>query len=282
MPFAASTNSGNVITPEEAASDGEYECPACSHTLTVRRSHYREGTFVARHFWHPNRGDGCQGGESNKHRRMKSIALSTLKDRFPVGEAYLEKKVGNRVADTLVKFDMPIDRFGRGVIAEVQYRNTGKDVDEVTWEYNRKGYSVYWLTEDDFNERNVRLEEPILAFPNGVPHDSEPPLKVGIDQSAKVEASFPSKWFEDEIRSAYEEGRSPNQVIVEALFPPVWFKDVLSKAWKKGVSEQSCMGDEEWCRGIYSDGMKCWRCWKWLRENEPRDYTIHVPSDEFT
>lgn len=52
MPFVARIN-GKLCTPFEADEMNLAECPRCGNRLGIRDSHYRDGAFAARHFWHP-------------------------------------------------------------------------------------------------------------------------------------------------------------------------------------------------------------------------------------
>lgn len=168
MPFVAKRGD-RKIAPVQADSDDVMICPACREALSVRRSHYRDGTFVARHFWHPDGGngggvgggdDGGCGGESDEHKRMKSIAASKSLERWPDATVSLEAEVGyRRRADVLVDFKQANERFGEGIAIEVQHKNDYKNVDQVTDDYLYNDYSVLWLFDANFDGRNVNLGE---------------------------------------------------------------------------------------------------------------------------
>lgn len=159
MPFVAE-RSGEAVVPEEVSDGARLTCPDCNAELCVRPTHLRNGSFVARHFMHVSGGENCSGGESETHRRLKSIILSKLKYVFEYAEAGLEKKIGRNIADVYAIFEKPIKKFGKGVAVEVQYRNDGKDVVSVTRNYLEEGYSVCWIEEADIDGKDVDLSSP--------------------------------------------------------------------------------------------------------------------------
>lgn len=159
MPFVA-LNDGKIVVPEDVHDGAMLTFVDCGGKLRVRASHERNDQFVARHFWHPGGADGCSGGESDTHRRMKSIALSKIKDLFPCETAGLEKRIGRNVADVYAKFDEPVGKFGDGVVIEVQHRNKDKDIESVTENYLHEGYSVCWISDASIDGRDIDLSEP--------------------------------------------------------------------------------------------------------------------------
>lgn len=163
MPFVAE-NEGNTVVPEEVPDDACVNCLKCGDELRVRKTHERNGTFVARHFWHVNGGAGCSGGESETHRRLKSIVLSKLKHVFPYKEAGLERKIGRNIADVYAIFEEPMERFGDGVVVEIQHRNKGKDIEAVTRNYLNAGFSVCWIEEATIDGKDIDLSEPDWVY----------------------------------------------------------------------------------------------------------------------
>ncbi|WP_156224497.1 hypothetical protein [Haloferax gibbonsii] len=119
-------------------------------------------------------------GESKRHRKLKSLAVSGLRSRFKhfrVDYCGLEHDidvstgpslVDERRADAVICFSEPITNrnrfFGEGVVIEVQYRNQGKDVAAVTADYLQSGYSVYWAHEVDFIENQFQTDRFERAF----------------------------------------------------------------------------------------------------------------------
>lgn len=120
--------------------------------------------FVSRHFRH-SPDETCGGGESDTHKAMKSIALSKLKHTYPNhSDTDLDTTtIGSHEPDVTLWFDEPHNELGRGVVAEAQYRNKGKDKEAATRDYLDEGFSVYWLSEGAFNGNNVRLGVPVKA-----------------------------------------------------------------------------------------------------------------------
>lgn len=172
MPFLA-FNDGTLVVPEEI-DDGDgadLKCPVCDGKMHIRSSYYRDGgVFVARHFVHDSEAPGSNtscsmgGGESNKHQRMKSIALSKLKSLFPnYEEAGVEVTIRNRRADVALSFEQssPHPRYGEGIVAEVQFRHEEKNKRRVEEDFIASGYTVYWLETEDFSKRDVEFSSPI-------------------------------------------------------------------------------------------------------------------------
>jgi hypothetical protein len=162
LPYIATSESGEQIIAEEADQEDTYLCPECDEVLKIRSSHYRDGSFVSRHFWHPRSagGDECAsvGGESAEHKRMKSIAMSKAKEHWPDATVKLEACVGQRRADVLVTFPEPKYQYGRGVAIECQHKNEQKNTDAVTADFHDEQHSVLWLYEEQYNEGDVNLE----------------------------------------------------------------------------------------------------------------------------
>lgn len=181
MPFIARKGTTTVIP--EAVSDGvSVECPSCGGEMRARGP-FEDGR--ARHFFHISTntggGAGCGGGgESDPHRKMKSMAVSGLRhlfDSYQRCEPEVTLDVTHtptapeiRRADALVEFNETNAVYGNGVIVEVQYRNKTKNIRETTHDYLALGYSVYWATEDDFTEDRFLIDELTTAFD----HQDEP------------------------------------------------------------------------------------------------------------
>lgn len=170
MPFVAEHDDELVIP--EAVSDGtDLSCPECGEEMRPRGP-FTDGT--ARHFYHLN-ASGCSGGESDTHRKWKSLAVSALRQHFddkstacgPEVLIETEKTLTTtfeRRADALVSFEEPNQFFGEGVIVEVQYQNEGKDVAAATHDYLARGYSVYWAGQSDFEDDRFLIENMLAAF----------------------------------------------------------------------------------------------------------------------
>jgi len=64
-----------------------------------------------------------------------------------------------RTADAVVGFDRPHPRFGDGIVVEVQDKHKEKDVLETTRAYLTNGYSVCWLSVDDFGKYSLKYSQ---------------------------------------------------------------------------------------------------------------------------
>ena len=69
-----------------------------------------------------------------------------------------------RRADALVKFEAKNLYFGNGLIIEVQYKHQSKDIEGTTHDYLSAGYSVAWLTPDDFEAKQLSYTVVDEAF----------------------------------------------------------------------------------------------------------------------
>lgn len=186
MPFIAERDDELVIP--EAVDDGEdLTCTECQGVMRPRGL-FKDGT--ARHFYHLAATD-CLGGESDTHRKWKSLAVSALRQQFSENLSYCAPEVAlecewtlsvaeSRRADALVSFSEPNPFFGEGVIVEVQWKNEGKDVAATTHDYLALGYSVYWADETDFESDRFLIENMLAAFNNRsddafAPYYADPP-----------------------------------------------------------------------------------------------------------
>ncbi|ERJ07424.1 Competence CoiA family protein [Halorhabdus tiamatea SARL4B] len=191
MPFVGELSDERVI-PEEISDKTDVCCPECGDIMRPRGP-FSDGT--ARHFYHLNDTESCSGGESDTHRKLKSLAVSALRTNLEeeVEEVGPERSlnvsdtassVTNRRADALARFKEPHDIFGKGIAVEVQYRNKGKDIKATTHDYLRQGISVYWATVDDFHQDQFEIERLKDAFKQdgfstvafSAVHDTAPPV----------------------------------------------------------------------------------------------------------
>lgn len=163
MPFVAETVTGEIVTPEEASRPARYSCTTCGSDLSIRESHSRDGSFVARHFAHRN-GTDCTGGESYEHRKMKSIAFSKAKRKWPSADVRLERSVQinssyseSRIADVLVDFGEYESPFCLGIAIECQLKHDSKEKKTVEIEYVTAGISTLWLYPEHFDGFDVDL-----------------------------------------------------------------------------------------------------------------------------
>lgn len=159
MPFVAERD-GELVTPEEVADDAICYCRECGDKMLVKNSYVSGGSFVARHFYHKNGAGGCSGGESEVHERLKSIVLSKVKNVFDYADAGVEKRIARNVADVYAVLEERDEKYGQGIVCEVQYRHDAKDIDAATENYLREGYSVCWIEGADIEGKDVDLAEP--------------------------------------------------------------------------------------------------------------------------
>ena len=190
MPFLG-TLDGDLVIPPQVDDSATVVCPVCEEKMSVIASYERDGSFVSRHFRHYEREGSPEAmdssgqatlnelgkagkcpGESDQHLKMKSIAYARLENDFPDARIELESGVGDRIADVLVSFDEPRNPHGKGIAAEVQYRNKGKDIDAVTEHYLEREYSVAWLEEEDFSNYDVDLSGVLTVWPYALPDRS--------------------------------------------------------------------------------------------------------------
>lgn len=215
VPFIALVD-GELRSPFEMDADVEGTCPACGNTLRIRDSHQRGESFVAAHFWHPTTPpDGCSGtstGESDEHKRMKSIAASKATSVFPEATVTIEHQIGSRRADVFVSFEEGHPRYGSGIAIEVQYKHESKDKPAVTQHYREREYSVLWLDTRQFSQYDVDFTSGMLAawWAAQVPDSSEwsgyhdiiywlkQPLNPKVERSIPIPREFFSSDYAEE------------------------------------------------------------------------------------
>lgn len=224
MPFTGEIDN-EVVWPDDVEDGTSVTCLNCGDQMHVRRSHITEdGILKPRCFVHnPDASVGgmCPGGESEEHKLMKYVVSRRMRRMFDHGTIERERAIPetNRIADVVINFDEPFRKFGRGVVAEVQYRHKDKDIESVTNEYLQSGYSIYWINEEHFSNdyQVVDLPDLITAWPNSVP-----PLPNWSGVSSAVEEL-------SECGSRYP---------IEAKFPPDFVrdhKDTLENFWRIGA-----------------------------------------------
>jgi hypothetical protein len=196
MPFLAVDETGYVYDAcrDEVEKSGDYKCPSCGETLQYRRAVTNDDGDVIRrpHFWHVesvggNNGlGGCSGGgESARHETLKREVVQRLRENYS-GEVYVEKQVGNRVADVLVEFK---EVYGAAtenplrVAVEVQVANEGKDYLRTTKAYLRHETAVHWVFDvTDTLEMVVDAKRelaPYLATPTHLGEADEDSMALG-------------------------------------------------------------------------------------------------------
>ncbi|WP_336328711.1 hypothetical protein [Halovenus sp. HT40] len=197
MPFVGEI-SGDRVIPEEVPDGTDVACPACGEKLRPRGP-FRDGT--ARHFYHTSNFGTCSGGESETHRKLKSLAVSALRNQFndiaekirpevAIDVSETPTQVDQRRADALVQFRSRHQRYGQGLAIEVQYQNNQKDIRGVTHDYLTNDLSVFWADQRNFQEDVFQISDLINAFDSGTsstnafaaPRDPAPPVVDHGDQ----------------------------------------------------------------------------------------------------
>jgi hypothetical protein len=180
MPWIALDTEDKKVIPEDVPDHTTVHCPACDGQMSPRGP-TKDGK--ARHFVHHSRQQEkrCGGGgegESDQHRKMKSMALSGLRQWFePMledssPEADLDvsrtgSDASTRRADVLVEFGSDHPLFGDALAVEVQYRNHAKEIETVTHDYVTIGVSVFWAREENFEDDHFRMHDLTLEFQSG-------------------------------------------------------------------------------------------------------------------
>lgn len=187
MPFIGELDGERVI-PEQVQGQTTVTCPSCGGDMRPRKA---SSDGRARHFFHLN-DHSCSGGESDEHRKMKSLAVSKLRQKFdgqyttcgpekPIPVVSTSSSVDRRFADALIQFEEYHPDYANGLIVEVQFKNEGKEIPITTKDYLAQGFSVYWAHPRDFTDTRLRFDRLESAFDNNsnlahTPHDS---VKVG-------------------------------------------------------------------------------------------------------
>jgi len=180
MAFQAKLSDGSVVWPDEVTRHQDVWCLECDDPMHVVRGHIRiDSAVVPRHFKHSpgaKAGGHCPGGESDPHLLMKYVASRALTTVFEHGEVKREVTMPsiNRQADVVLEFKDGLFPFGKGIVAECQYKNKGKDWQANTRDYLKEGYSVYWLKQKHFGNDfgDVTFPDLVYAWPNAVPMPS--------------------------------------------------------------------------------------------------------------
>lgn len=213
MPFLALADETRVL-PHQVSSEMSLTCPACGEAMGLVTAHRRNGTFVAQHFRHQGE-DTCRG-ESDTHRRMKLIAFSKLAHTYPAAEVVLEASVGDRRADVLVQFPEARFPLGHGIAVEVQHLNNSKSLLVTEQDYYDAGYSVLWLTKQDFSGYDVSIPRIQSVWPEALPRLrgygglSWPVESVEADPVVECDIPFPPELIDahkESLRAAFERGR---------------------------------------------------------------------------
>lgn len=158
---------GGVVVPASVPDGEPVSCPTCGETMYARG-----GKDRARHFYHNTPrggGGGCSlasESESSTHARCVALAVAALQEEFESQASKCGAEIqidvsgsgsGNqtRRVDSLLEFESENPFFGKGLIIEVQHQHEEKDIQETTHDYLSAGYSVVWLSSQDFGEERL-------------------------------------------------------------------------------------------------------------------------------
>ncbi len=214
MPFLAygmgrENESEELVVPEEVSDGVDVECPGCGGRMRPRGGGPGQR---ARHFFHVDAMGGaesCTGvgksiGESERHRVMKSLAVSGLRERFadveiercgteiPLDVSASQGSQSDRRADALIEFASKNRYFGDGVIVEVQHANESKNIPQVTADYLDANFSIMWASEENFTADEFRLAD----FDQSFGADDRNAFSPYQHSSTDVWSLFiPSQWF---------------------------------------------------------------------------------------
>lgn len=174
MPFRG-LQDGKIVVPATVPNQEPVACPDCGDTMYARGGEQR-----ARHFYHTETSAGktcpaTSSGESATHARCVALAVAALQETFRSQAGWLGAEVdidvsesgsGNstRRADALVEFADENPFFGNGLIIEVQHEHHEKDIRTTTHDYLSAGYSVAWLSSEDFGEEQLDYSRVDEAF----------------------------------------------------------------------------------------------------------------------
>jgi len=171
VPFRARID-GQIVVPAQVEDHNAVECPKCGGVL-----YPRDGENLARHFVHHDDSDSkscTAAGESDTHARCTALAVAALDKQFPdasrvgteitIDVEATETNPDKRRADAFLAFEDENPYFGAGLIIEVQYKHHSKDIQGTMHDYLSAGFSVAWLTPNDFEEEYLDYEIVNEAF----------------------------------------------------------------------------------------------------------------------
>jgi len=241
MPWKAVLD-GEIKAPDDVPEGTEVNCPDCGEPMSIVKAHsHGHAGFRARHFSHygdrgkhgGGGGGGGSCGESDEHFRLKCIARSKLRHIFEDNCLKCESEyklhdtatdADHRKADALLLFDEPDTQLGQGIALEVQYKNKEKDKHAVARDYIENNISVVWMTPDDFDGRNMRLNEADLrdrarraVWPEHVPDRREWPTAEHAPNHLSWENNGVDRFHTGRVDVIA--GRNGREVSIPATFP---------------------------------------------------------------
>lgn len=271
---------GNLVSSAEVSDPWakDYSCPDCEHETHFVKAHLRdigdEEVFVMAHFRHnPIPGGAgpahdttdCSVAEHSEHERMRIIAFQMLKKRCVNGSSKIPddfprhvaagmddgpqggsktKAIGGRHPDAYVEFGDTSTEYGNGIVLEIQYMHTDKNIKEVTRNYIDAGYSILWTRPKDYTDtgHGVELGEiitPALDYPfideyraeswpelfnTGIVNDAPPlpdDMPKWLVEPLVGAATFFDRWFENSDLTEPEPEEQPIVELEETALPDV-------------------------------------------------------------
>ena len=228
MPYLAMNPDGDRVLPLDVGVNDHVLCPLCECNLRVRSSHYNRGNFVAEHFFHPA-GSMCPG-ESTVQAKMKTVAAMKLREIFPAASVAHEEPIPKieHTADVLATFERPVFPYGNGIAVEFRPTNDDKQVDAISSEVLRAGYTVYWAYQEDFDGHDMSFREDQLRTPwphaipitediDGYSEVVQQLLKPDSPDAVEISVPFPDEYLRAHalevvppLRGYYDSGTSPD------------------------------------------------------------------------
>lgn len=284
MPFVGRLND-NLVIPEEVTDGVTVECLECDGEL------YPRGPFSdgrARHFVHQDQHVDCssQQSESQTHQKLKSLAVSALRQKFEgkysqcgpevnLGVSNTATLPDTRRADALIEFESENLYYGKGIIIEVQYKNHAKDKFATTHDYLSLGFSVFWANPSDFEADRLRFNVTENAFDDennqkGIAVYNNDPKEFSTEISASLQWEDPNpdcshSWEDmEECGQAYESclscglNRMYDTRHTRFLYDN---RELLGSSIEQQSSSSLCDSDGGHIWEPYGDGLlQCARC----------------------
>jgi len=248
MAFIGELN-GHKVTPEEVDDDTDVFCPECGDRMHTWGPGV-DGT--ARHFQH-YLVENCSG-ESDLHKKLKSVAVSGLRGLFDDGCRYVVEQPlaaphsdkTRRKADAYVEFVYDGDwQFFDGLAVEVQYKNKAKDKAAVVADYAAQGVATVFVTPEDFT--NPESAGTSLAVDE---HELRARARRVACQYILGESSESSRRLADAISVI---DRRDGESLNHAAVPDAWIK--MARGFNRALQRDN-IGAEQYIEAIRTTPVK--------------------------
>jgi hypothetical protein len=161
---------------------------------------------------------------------MKTVAAMKLREIFPSASVAHEEPIPKieHTADVLATFESPVFPYGNGIAVEFRPTNDGKQVDAISSEVLRAGYTVYWAYQEDFDGHDMSFREDQLRtpWPHAIPITEDVDgysevvqqlLKPDSPGAVEISVPFPDEYLRAHalevvppLRGYYDSGTSPD------------------------------------------------------------------------